>query len=103
MYVMANFEIHKFGRYLAKFPITRFLVHPYMLRLLIEADLPPEVFEAIAAMHSVLIGGASLPRILEDQFNAKINSAKVKRTVIVDQIWGMTEAGWVRKFRFTLI
>ena len=103
MYVMANFEIHKFGRYLVKFPITRFLVHPYMLRLLIESNLPPEVFEAIAAMNSVLISGASLPRALEDQFNAKINSTNVKRTVTVDQTWGMTEAGWVCKIHFMLI
>lgn len=98
MYVMAKFEIHKFGRYLAKYAITRFFTAPWALRLLVETDLPPEVFERIAVMHSILIGGAHLPRALEDQFNAKINSAKVKRKVSVDQIWGMTEAGWVRKF-----
>jgi len=62
---------------------------------LVETQLPSAVFEKIAQMSVIAIGGAALPKRLEDEFNAKIDAAPVERTVSVQQAWGMTEVGWV--------
>lgn len=49
-------------------------------------------------MRQISIGGAALPKRLEDDFIAKINAGTVKRSVSVQQVWGMTEVGWVLPF-----
>ena len=81
--------------YLVNYPISRFGVLPHVIRMLVDTQLPSAVFEKIAQMSVIAIGGAALPKRLEDEFNAKIDAAPAERTVSVQQAWGMTEVGWV--------
>jgi acyl-coenzyme A synthetase/AMP-(fatty) acid ligase len=93
---MNKFDVGKFGEYIAKYKPQSIGGLPHIIRILTENEYPPEVFETIAQMQNVMVGGAPFPKRLEDEFNAKIDAhAKGHRKVRVDQAWGMTECGWV--------
>jgi len=87
--------VRKMAEYLVKYPINRFGALPHVIRMLVETPLPSAVFEKIAQMSVLTVGGAALPKRLEDEFNAKIDAAPVERCVSLQQVWGMTEVGWV--------
>jgi len=93
---MCKFDVLKFGEYIARYKPQRFWGLPHVIRTLTETKFEPNVFDTIAQMDTVIIGGAPLPKSLEDSFDAKIDAAsKGHRKVAIDQVWGMTEVGFV--------
>ena len=51
-------DVRKMTEYLVKYPISRFGVLPHVIRMLVETQLPSAVFEKIAQMRVIAIGGA---------------------------------------------
>ena len=95
--MISSLDVYKLAECIVKYNISRFTALPHIIRQLTEtADLPPRTFEKIAQMEQIIVTGAALSRKLEDAFNTKIDAAaNGKRRIRVDQIWGMTEAGFV--------
>jgi|SRR5579859_3582096 len=88
------FDMAKFVKFLAIFPITIMFTIPPLIRYLALSSTPDTVaaLERIANMYIFGIGAAPLGADLEAQFMAKITAAgKGTSKVRVMQAYGMTE------------
>jgi long-subunit acyl-CoA synthetase (AMP-forming) len=82
-------DVRKMAEYLVKYPISRFGVLPHVIRMLVETQLPSAVFEKIAQMSVIAIGGAALPKRLETEVGWVFQSLGIAKEKGIG--WGDTD------------